>query len=313
MAVNAATPNSGAAPQSPARNPGPSWGYQFLRTADRLVPEMIFKPARAMGTWIALARMPAQRRCSREYLATVLPRPPTLWNVFRHFFAFEESLMLRLRLANGAEVPCEYAPEAGAFREWVERGGSVLLGTFHIGWSDMLGFQLGGLSARKVHIVRQRVANSHDTEALAARYGEQLQFIWVNERTDLLFLLKEAAREENAIALQCDRPEFSARNEAFEFLGARRLFPFTIYHLALIFERPVILAVGVPAGPRQSRLHASPRFERLPGETKSAALARAREHFQSFLRQIEALLRDQPYLWFNFVPLNPVAPEAPAS
>jgi predicted LPLAT superfamily acyltransferase len=310
--VNAPTSSSTGRAEGP-RNPGPSWGYRFLRTADRCVPEALFKPARAVGTWIALARMPEQRRCSREYLATVLPRRPGLRHVFRHFFAFEESLMLRLRLTNGAEVPCQYAPDAGAFREWMEHGGSILLGTFHVGWSDMLGFQLGGFGRRPVYIVRQRVGNSYDTDALLAKFGDRLRFIWVNERDDLLFALKRAASEESVIALQCDRPEFSSRNEAFEFLGARRLFPFTIYHLALIFERPVILSVGVPAGPRQSRLHASPLFQREPGETKAAALVRARAHFQAFLRQIEAILRERPYLWFNFVPLNPPAPVAPPS
>ena len=39
-----------------------------------------------------------------------------------------------------------------------------------------------------------------------------------------------------------------------------------------------------------------------------AAAARAHEHFQNFLRQVEGLLREQPYLWFNFTPLNPPAP-----
>jgi predicted LPLAT superfamily acyltransferase len=184
----------------------------------------------------------------------------------------------------------------------------MLLGTFHIGWSDMLGFQLGDLRGGPIYIVRERVENSHDTESLASRAGDRLRFIWVNERGDLLFALKEAASHDSVIALQCDRPEFSARQEAFEFLGERRLFPFTIYHLALIFDRPVILVVGLPAGPRRSQLHASPRFARLTGESKAAALARAQAHFQAFLKQLEVVLRDEPYLWFNFTPLNPVAP-----
>lgn len=308
MAVNLVANEPELASPGPHRNPGPSWGFQFLRRADRLLPEVVFRPLRAVGTWIALAGMPAQRRNSRAYLAQVLPRLPTLLDVFRHFFAFEESLMLRLRLANGLEVPCDYAPDAGAFRDWMEQGGSMLLGTFHVGCSDMLGYQLGGFGSRPVYLVRWRVANSHDTEALAAKFGGQVRFIWVNERTDLLFRLKAAAEEESTIALQCDRAEFSARAEAFEFLGARRLFPFAIYHLAIIFDRPVILTVGFRAGAQRTRLHASPLFRRRPEESRAAALERAREHFQDFLRKLEGLLREQPYSWFNFVPLNPVAP-----
>jgi predicted LPLAT superfamily acyltransferase len=58
-------------------------------------------------------------------------------------------------------------------------------------------------------------------------------------------------------------------------------------------------------------LYGSPRFDLRPGEPRSAALARAREHFQAFLRQLEQLLVQHPYVWFNFTPMNP--PAAPAA
>jgi len=125
---------------------------------------------------------------------------------------------------------------------------------------------------------------------------------------------EEAAATRAAIALQCDRTEFAARTEEFEFLGARRRFPFTIYHLALIFERPVLLSVGLPDGPAGAVLHASPRFDPRPGESRSEALQRARVHFQAFLRQLEELLFQRPYLWFNFTPLNaPAAVPGPSA
>ena len=291
---------------SEARNPGPGWGYQFLRITDKIVPEALFRPLRAIGTAIAVAGMADQRRSSRAYLREILRREPSLMEVCRHFFAFEEALMLRLRVANGRPYPCEFAPGAEAFREWYARGGPVLLGTFHFGVSDLLGFQLGGMGRGRVYLVRQRVGNSHDTERLSARFGQGLQFIWINQPSEMLFALKEAASSEAAIALQCDRVDFSAKTEMFEFLGARRMFPFTIYHLSFIFGRPVILSVGLPAK-GHSILHASPRFEPLPGETREAGLVRARAHFQDFLQQLEKLLQAQPYNWFNFIPLNPKA------
>jgi predicted LPLAT superfamily acyltransferase len=331
------------------RNPGPSWGFQFLRICDRVVPEVVYRPIRALGTAIAMAGMPAQRRHSRAYLATVLDHPPTWRDVFRHFFAFEEALMLKLRVANGRPVPCDCAPSGQPILDWLAIGGPVLLGTMHVGVSDMLGFQLGGQvnpartphpsamggapmprlptgaggmavppvdlecgartgEKRRVYLVRQRVGNSHDTERLAARFGDWLRFIWVNDPGEMLFALKAAAATGDAIALQCDRVEFTTRTEAFDFLGARRLFPVTIYHLARIFDRPVILTVGLPTPAGRSRLYGSPRFDPVPGEPRGAARARAHEHFQDFLRQVEGLLREQPYLWFNFTPLNPPTP-----
>ena len=290
------------------RNPGPSWGYQFLRIGDRVLPEVVYRPLRALGTAIAMARMPTQRQHSRAYLAVVLGRPPTWRDVFRHFFAFEEALMLKLRLANGRSIPCDFAPSGQAFRDWLATGGPVLLGTMHVGVSDMLGFQLGGQVKRRVYLVRQRVGNSQDTERLAARFSDWLRFVWVNDPGEMLFALKAAAATGDAIALQCDRVEFATRTEAFDFLGARRLFPVTIYHLARIFDRPVILTVGLTTPTGRSRLYGSPRYDPVPGEARSAAATRAHAHFQDFLRQVEGLLREQPYLWFNFTPLNPPAP-----
>src|SRR5688500_17056054 len=98
MALNmtpAATPPTALVrpPDAVARNPGPSWGYRFLCACDAVVPEFLFRPARKFGTWFALATMPEQRAHSRAYLRAITGRQPSLREVFRHFFAFEEFLM----------------------------------------------------------------------------------------------------------------------------------------------------------------------------------------------------------------------------
>lgn len=290
-----------------ARNPGPSWGYRFLCACDALVPEFLFRPARKLGTWVALANMPMQRAHSRHYLRAVTGREPTLSEIFRHFLAFEEFLMLRLRVARGLAHRGELAPDATGFRELLASGEPALLGTFHFGHSDLTGFLLGRQEGRRVFMVRQRVGNSHDTEVLGARFAEWVTFIWVNEAENLLFALKDAVAAGGSVALKCDRLEFSAKTEAFDFLGEKRLFPFTIYHLALIFRLPVVLCVGRPAGAGLSTVHSSPLF-RPDDSGKAGNLARARVHFQEFLTRLECFLREDPLLWFNFTPLNPPAP-----
>ncbi|MBL9202569.1 MAG: hypothetical protein JNL39_18805 [Opitutaceae bacterium] len=291
----------------PARNPGPSWGYRFLCGCDAILPEWIFRPLRWLGTAIALVNMPAQRAHSRAYLAAVTGRAPSRRDLLRHFFAFEEFLMLRLRVARGRPHRGDLAADADGFRDLLASGEPALLGTFHVGHSDLTGFLIGPQERRRVFMVRQRVDNSHDTEVLGARFAEWITFIWVNDPSNLLFALKDAVAAGGSVALKCDRLEFSAKTEAFQFLGARRLFPFTIYHLALIFRRPVILSVGLPAGPGRSTVHSSPLF-RPDDAGKAANLARARAHFQDFLARLEGHLRADPLLWFNFTPLNPPAP-----
>jgi predicted LPLAT superfamily acyltransferase len=299
-------PDMGLTPKKPGapRNPGPSWGYRALTLMDRVLPEIVFKPLRSGGTWVAVATMPGQRRHSRNYLRHVLGREPGTMDVFRHFLVVSDALMLRLRVAHGTPHVCLFGPGSSDFARWLGSGRPGLLGTFHIGDSDLTGFMLAGQEGKRVHIVRMRVGNSHDIDALAARFGDKLSFIWVNEPGDLLFALKEAGSGNDALALQCDRADYSSRSEEFQFLGARRKFPFTIYHLALIFNRPVLLSFGSPAGPGKSVVHASPAFEPAEGEPRAAALDRARAHFQEFLVRVEEHLRARPYEWLNFLPLT---------
>ncbi len=295
----ALTPAGSPAP----RNPGPSWGYRFLQLSDRVLPEAVFRPLRAAGTWIAVLAMPVERGYSREYLRAVLGREPGAGDVFRHFFCVCEALMLRLRVATGRPHLCTLEPGTDDFAAWLAHERPILIGTFHIGDSDLTGFMLAGQERRRVRLVRLRVGNSHDTDALASRFGDLLSFVWVNEPSELLFALKEAGASGETVALQCDRREHSARTETFDFLGAARVFPFTIYYLSLIFARPVLLTFGAPEGPGRTTIFASPTFEPRPGEPRGAALARARAHFQAFLVRVEDHLRSHPYQWLNFLPL----------
>jgi predicted LPLAT superfamily acyltransferase len=296
-----------ATPSAPRRNPGPGWGYAFLCAADRVLPEIIFRPARALGTWVALAVMREERGHSRAYLRVILGREPALVEVFRHFFAFGEMLMAKLRVANGQAHRGILAETAHDFRAFLRGNAPAFLGTLHFANSDLSGFLFGGQEKRRVALIRQRVGNSGDTERLGGRFSEWVAFIWVNEGDSLLFALKDALAAGYSIALKCDRLEFSAKTEAFRFLGARRIFPFTIYHLALIFGHPVLLSLGLPAGPGATRVESSPAWRPDPALSRADNLESARRHFQAFLERVESLLRDHPYWWFNFIPLNPEA------
>jgi hypothetical protein len=181
----------------------------------------------------------------------------------------------------------------------------VFLGTFHFGDSDLLGFLLGSFQ-RRIHLIRLRVGNSSDTARLAERFGDWISFIWSNEPEEMLFALKAAIEAGDSVAMKCDRPDYSSKLEPFHFLGAQRLFPFTIYHLALIFQQPVGFSLGFPLGPGETSVACSCIFEP-GGSDREAGLVRAREHFQSVLTWLEDFLRRHPFLWFNFTPLNPLA------
>jgi predicted LPLAT superfamily acyltransferase len=153
------------------------------------------------------------------------------------------------------------------------------------------------------------VGNSTDTMLLGRRYAEQVSVLWINDPARLLLSLKEVIEAGGSLALKCDRLEHTAKAEPFHFLGAHRLFPFTIYHLAILFDRPVVFCTAVPGGGVDSlRVYSSPVFTRDPAVGRAANTEKARQHFQAVLNQLETLVRQHPYQWFNFLPLNPVAP-----
>jgi predicted LPLAT superfamily acyltransferase len=298
-------------PATPLRNPGPSWGYSFLLWAERWWPRWFFHPLLMAGTWIGVATMPVQRAHSRAYLSVVLGRPASLLDVWRHFFAFANFLMLKLRAGRGVPLPRTLEPDnEEAFEALIASGRPALFGAFHFGYSDLLGYMLSD-RGRHVSILRMRIGNATDTRLLGERYGDKVSFLWVNDPANLLFDLKAALEAGESIALKCDRVEFSTRNEPLHFLGARRLFPFAIYNLAMLFNRPVVFCVAVPDATRDDmRIWSSTVFVSDPAAGRPANTAAARRHFQEVLVQLDALVRRHPYLWFNFLPLNPVAPDA---
>lgn len=293
-------------PARSLKNPGPSWGYRFLLWAERAWPRWFFRPVLMAGTWVGVACMSAQRAHSRDYLALVLGRPPTPVEIWRHFFAFTEFLILKLRTGRGVPLPRQLAPEnAAAFESLIASGRPALFGAFHFGYSDLLGFLLSD-RGRHVSILRLRIGNATDTQLLSQRYGDKVSFLWVNDPANLLFDLKDAIEAGKSLALKCDRLDGSARNEAFEFLGARRLFPFSIYNLAVLFDRPVIFCLALPDPSNGGMIiQSSPVFIPDPAAGRRANTDAARRHFQGVLRQLEREIRAHPYLWFNFLPLNP--------
>ncbi len=294
------------------RNPGPEFGYAYIGWQLRTMPASLTDWMARVGTWIGYWTLPRQRACSREYLTLALGRAPARREVWRHFHAYTEYLLLRMAIGDGREPRVQFAPGQGdELRAWVGTGKAALYGTVHLGHSDLIGFFLGHLGGR-LHMVRKQVGNSEDTERLARRYRGSVEVIWINDWSRLVLAMNDALRAGCSLALQCDRPEYSSKLEAFDFFGARRMFPFTIYHLAIMHGLPVVFSFAVPdeREPDLTVVHALPLFHPSPERTRAENFAAAHAHFQGFLAAVERQLRRTPFLWFNFTPMNPPATDA---
>ncbi len=294
------------------RNPGPESGYAWIGWSLQHLPEWFNQFGLRVGASIALVVMRRQRNWSREYLRLALGREPGWADVWRHLYAFSRYLYLRLAIAHGHEPRVRFAAGHGdELRAWLASGRPALYGTMHLGNSDLIGFFLGHLGGR-VHMIRKQVGNSEDTDRLAQRYGSHVTFIWINDWSRLILAMNDALRAGCSLAMQCDRPEYSSKREAFWFFGLERQFPFTIYHLAIMHERPVLLSYAIPAeeDPTVTVVFTPPMFHPDPGVGRQENFSAARRHFQTFLQTVEGQLRQTPFLWFNFTAMNPpLAPD----
>lgn len=274
--------------------------------AVRVLPAPVQDVLAWIGTHIAFSLMPQRRRWSRQYLETVLDRPVSAVDIWRHFHAFTQTLLAKVRsgLGQRVDVVCEGADRQTADVLFV--GAPLIVGTFHVGASDLLGFSIC-TTGRRVRMVRMQVDNSADLDRLIKVHGDAVGIIWVNNTHEMLLSLRDALESDATVAIQCDRSEGVENGESFRFLGADRLFRVSIYRLARLFNRRVIFCVAVPDGSyRRFRVLAHPGFDG-SGLNNAEFRAAAHSHFQDALNWLESILREHPLQWFNFLPLNPVA------
>ena len=223
-------------------NPGPLWGYRIIALFERWLPSFIFNGLLGAGTFVALFFMKERRRHASDYWQALTGRPPGLLEQFRHFRAFMDGLVLKLKSGRGVYPDFHFNSDAFAdeFMELCRSPRQALFGTFHVGHSDMMGCMLKNFD-RRISLIRLRVGNSWDTDILESAFAGIVRFLWINNPDEFIFQLKGAVQDGQSIGMQCDRTEFSSKMGAFDFLGTRREFPVTIYHLASLFKLPVVL------------------------------------------------------------------------
>lgn len=278
--------------------------------AARVLPRVIQDIVAAIGSGIGCMLMPRQRQWSRHYLTALYGRQPTTADVFRHFHAFTRMLLAKVRSGNGqpVEIICEGDDRQRAAILFGDT--PMILGTFHVGASDLLGFHIHA-TGRKVCMVRRAVDNSADIEQLTRVHDNAIGFIWVNDPTEMILSLRDALQSNATVALQCDRDEGSRGGDVFHFLGTKRVFRTSVYRLARLFNRRVLFCIAIPdSGYQRFRILSHHCFDG-SGLDDNNFRAAAHTHFQDVLHWLESILKQHPFQWFNFLPLNSPADPQP--
>ncbi|UXY16005.1 acyltransferase [Chitiniphilus purpureus] len=259
--------------------------------------------------WFVASR-PLARRASRDYLARLYrfsggaTPAPTLANVLRHFTAFGETMLDKLRLWSGEapDAPC-HVDGAEVLLTLQQAGRGAVIATAHFG-----NVELARVLAQTQHALRLNVL-VHTRHA--PRFNRLLREINPQSEVDLIqvselsaataILLGERVARGEFVVIAGDRIPLSAGNRVTtQFLGAPAEFPIGPAMLAGLLRCPLLALL---TSRRSDGWHLVLR--RLADEIplpRHDRLQAVRPCVAAFATLLEAECRAAPLQWFNFYP-----------
>ncbi|MGH7013650.1 MAG: hypothetical protein ACREEL_05755 [Stellaceae bacterium] len=239
-------------------------------------------------------------RSSRQYLARVLGRRPSLADVFRHFLTFASCVLDRVFLLNEQIDQFDVRIHGEEIVSDIERrgGGCILFGA-HFG-----SFEVARAVGRRqrnlpVSLVMYE-ENARKIRAALAMINPQLETEVIGlGRSDSLIAVAERLNRGHFVGLLADRNVGGEDLVRYPFLGAAAAFPQGPFRVAMLLQRPVVMMVGIYRGGRTYDVF----FETLasPSESRSrdgeAWLDGAMRRYAS---RLEHYCRAAPFNWFNF-------------
>jgi predicted LPLAT superfamily acyltransferase len=285
-------------------------GMRFLFGVYRLFGRWPFRLALyPVIAWYVVSSATA-RQASREYLARLhastggASPAPTLANVFRHFFAFGETLLDKLRAWSG-ETDWQIEVDGGeAILDLAHAGRGAVIVTAHIGNLElfrMLGPKLRHLKITVlVHTLNARRFNAMMTSVNPAAALDMVQVTELAPQTAIL--LAERVEQGGFVVIAGDRVPLDpkAPTLAQDFLGASARFPLGPYVIASLLRCPLVAMLNSQRGERfHLRVAQLADKVTLPRGNRAGAAGALAERFVALL---EAECRAAPFQWFNFFP-----------
>ncbi len=282
------------------------------RVAIRLARHLTLLVPRQVARWLLypvtlyfVVTATQARRASRQFLATVLPRPPGAMDVFRHFLAFATVVLDRAYLVRGRldafEIAIEGAPAVEALRT-SGRGGFLIgahVGSFEV--SRALGRHLSE-PPRVVMVMFEENARMIAEAIATLNPGLQQEIIGLGA-TDSMIRVKHAVDAGALAGILADRlppheGDCAEDRRVLSFHGRPAAFPIGPFRMAALLRRPAVLMLGLYLGGNRYRLVFEEIYDfRARGIDRQAAMEEA---LQRYVRRLEHYSRAYPYNWFNF-------------
>lgn len=278
------------------------------------------RPARLLLGPVTLyffLRRGPERRASRDYLRRALGRPPRLRERLRHFHAFAATTLDRVfLLAQGERGFVFEISGLDALLQALADGRGALLVGAHVGSFEALRALAGRAPQVRLRLVldrQQTPALNGLLEALAPDLRGQV-IDAARGPLAVLLAMGEAARAGALLALLGDRTRAGEAALEAPLLGAPAPFPLAPWRIAAVLGVPVLLGCAQYRG--HGRYHL--RFQLLASRIELPRAPQARQAALAacvarYAAELEALLRENPYDWFNFYDFWQAPPSAAAA
>jgi predicted LPLAT superfamily acyltransferase len=249
-----------------------------------------------------LARRGPERRASRLYLARILGRQPTLFEIARHFHTFAGVTVDRLYLLTESLRRFDTRIVGlDDLHRAMDLGRGVLLIGAHAGSFDAL----RALSLQRPDVEVRVVLDAEHSPALSAilkSLNPQIAAGIINPRqagTAVALEIGAALQGGALVTMLADRGRPGNPSASVDFLGHQAAFPTAPWQIAAALQVPVVLCVGLFRGGRRYDLHFELLAERLEVDRRQRQ-EQLRAVIQRFADRLGHHLRIAPYNWFNF-------------
>ncbi len=279
---------------------------RLMRRLTQLLPRPLARLLLHPIALYFLLTSPPARRASRDFLARATGRPPSLWQVYRHYLSFATVVMDRVYLLTNRFECFEFTVEGEdvALAVLGRQRGLFLLGA-HLGSFEVLRAVGRHVSVPPIAMVMYQ-ENARAINAALAEIDPALarehEIIGLG-RPDSMLRVRDALDRGSIIGILADRlldgqaggPE--ARR--LPFIGQPAAFPVGPFRMAALLRRPVMLMLGIHLGGNRYHLV----FEKIHDFSDDAPAQRqaaVEAAMQCYVERIEYYATRYPLNWFNF-------------
>ena len=239
----------------------------------------------------------AARRASKDFLARVLGRPPTLAEVYRHFFTFATTVQDRIFLLKGRFDLLQVERHG---HEIFGPEGTLLMGA-HFGSFEALRACGRSMGHRRVAMAMYEENARKVSGVLAAISPDAATDIIALGRMEAMLEVRDRLDEGVLVGVLADRTLGDEPTMEVDFLGAPARFPTGPMRMAAVLRRRVVFMAGIHLGGNRYDVRFEPLadFSEAPDDPAQRAELVANA-VRAYAARLEHHARMAPYNWFNF-------------